>query len=84
MYKQFTLLDSRNCHNILNQLYPGGSDSKDSACNLRDLGSIPGSGRSPGGGNGNPFHYSCLENPHEQRSLEGCSPRGHKALDTTE
>ena len=37
MYKQFTLLDSRNCHNILNQLYPGGSDSKDSACNLRDL-----------------------------------------------
>ena len=74
MYKQFTLLDSRNCHNILNQLYPGGSDSKDSACNLRDLGSIPGSGRSPGGGNGNPFQYSFLENPMDKRSLAGYSP----------
>ena len=40
----------------------GGSDSKESACNVRDLGSIPGSKRSPGGGNGNPLQYSCLEN----------------------
>ena len=37
----------------------GGSDSKESACNGRELGSIPGSGRSPGGGNGNPLQYSC-------------------------
>jgi len=44
-------------------LYPGGSDAKVSAYNVRDLGSIPGSGRSPGEGNGNPLHYSCLENP---------------------
>ena len=42
---------------------PGGSDSKASACNAGDLGSIPGSGRSPGEGNGNPVKYSCLENP---------------------
>ena len=42
--------------------FPGGSDDKESACNARDLGSIPGSGRSPGEGNGNPFQYSCLEN----------------------
>ena len=42
--------------------FPGGSDSKESACNARDLGSIPGSERSPGGGNGNPLQYSCLEN----------------------
>ena len=39
---------------------PGGSDSKESACNAEDLGSIPGLGRSPG--EGNPLQYSCLEN----------------------
>ena len=38
-----------------------------------DLGLIPGLGRSPGGGHGNPLQYSCLENPHGQRSLAGCS-----------
>ena len=42
---------------------PGGSDGKESACNAGDLGSIPGLGRSPGEGNGNPLQYSCLENP---------------------
>ena len=42
---------------------PGGSEVKASACNAGDLGSIPGSGRSPGEGNGNPIQYSCLENP---------------------
>ena len=41
----------------------GGSDGKESACHAGDLGSIPGSGRSPGGGNGKPLQYSCLENP---------------------
>ena len=40
-----------------------GSGGKESACNAGDLGSIPGSGRSPGEGNGNPLQYSCLENP---------------------
>ena len=43
--------------------FPGGSDRKASAYNAGDLGSIPGSGRSPGEGNGNPLQYSCLENP---------------------
>ena len=43
--------------------FPGGSDSKAPACNAGDLGSIPGSGRSPGEGNGTPFQHSCLENP---------------------
>ena len=42
---------------------PGGSDGKESSCNAGDLGSIPGSGRSPGEGNGNTLQYSCLENP---------------------
>ena len=41
----------------------GGSDGKASACNAGDPGSIPGLGRSPGEGNGNPLQYSCLENP---------------------
>ena len=40
---------------------PGGSNGKESTCNAGDLGSIPGSGRSPRGGNGNPLQYSCLE-----------------------
>ena len=43
--------------------FPGGSDSKEFACNVGDPGSIPGSGRSPGEGNGSPPQYSCLENP---------------------
>ena len=50
--------------NMLSRLYfPGGSDSKASAYNAGDLGSIPGLGRSPGEGNGNSLQYSCLENP---------------------
>ena len=54
------------------------------ASNVGDLGSIPGLGRSPGGEHGDPLQYSCLENPHEQRSLEGYRLWGHKELDTTE
>ena len=42
--------------------FPGGSDGKESACNVGDLGSIPGLGRSPGEGNSYPLQYSCLEN----------------------
>ena len=64
--------------------FPGGSEGKDSACNVRDLGSIPGLGKSPEGAHGNPLHYSCLENPHGQRSLVGYSLWGHKESDTTE
>ena len=43
--------------------FPGGSDGIESACSTGDQGSIPGSGRSPGGGHGSPLQYSCLENP---------------------
>ena len=46
----------------------GGSDGKESACNAGDLGSIPGSGRSPGGGHGHPLQYSCLENPMDREA----------------
>ena len=65
-------------------VFPGDLDGKESACNVIDLGSVSRLGRSPGGGHGNPFQYSCLENPHGQRSLVGYSPWGHKASDMTE
>ena len=45
--------------------------------NIRDTGLVPGLGRSPGGGHGDPLQCSCLKNPHGQRSLAGCSPWGH-------
>ena len=51
---------------------------------IRDVDSIPESGRSPRGGNGNPLQCSCLENPHGQRSLAGYGPWGHTGLDVTE
>ena len=56
--------------------FPGVSDGKESACNVGGLCSIPGLGRAPGGGHGNPLQYSCLENPHGWRSLGDCSPWG--------
>ena len=62
----------------------GGSDGKASIYNAGDLCSIPGSGRSPGEGNGNPLQYYCLEKSHGQRSLVGYSPWGCKESDMTE
>ena len=61
-----------------------GSDGKESACNAGDMGSIPGWGRSPGERNGNPLQYSCLDNPHGQRSLVGYSPWDRKESDMPE
>ena len=51
---------------------------------IREMGLIPGLGRPPEGGHGNSLQYSCLENPHGQRSLAGYSPRDHKESDMTE
>ena len=64
--------------------FPGGWDGKESACNTGDLGSIPGLGRSPGGGHGNPLQYSCLENSRGQRCLTDYSPWALKESETTE
>ena len=64
--------------------FPGGSDGKESTCKVGDQGSIPGLGRSPGEGHGNPLQYSFLENPHGLRSLAGYSPWGCKEPDMTE
>ena len=62
---------------------PGGSGGEESACNSGDSHSIPGSGRSPGEGHGNPFQYSCMENPMDRGSW-WASLWDLKELDTTE
>ena len=58
-------------------------DPPANAGDVRDAGSIPGLGRSPGGGHSNPLQCSCLENPHAQRSLADYSPWVHKESDMT-
>ena len=62
-------------------VFPHNSFGKESACNAGDPGSIPGLGRSPGGGNGNPFQYSCLENPMDRGTwraiVHGVTRNGH-------
>ena len=68
--------------------FPGGTRGKKNlpanAGDIRDTGLIPGLGRSPGEMNGNPLQYSCLENPHGQRSLEDYNPQGRKESNMTE
>ena len=64
--------------------FPGGSDGKASAYNVGNLGSIPGSGRSPGEGNGNPLQYSCLENPMDRGTWWATVHGVAKESDTTE
>ena len=71
----FTIINSKGIHH-----FPGGSDDKESTCNAGDLDSIPGLGRSPEGGHGNPLKYSCLENPHGQRSLVGLQSIGSQRI----
>ena len=60
--------------------FPAASDGKVSPCNVRDQGSIPGSGRSPGEGNGNPLQYSCLENPMHRGAWWATGHRVTKSL----
>ena len=64
--------------------FPGGSEVKMSAWNAGDQGLIPGSGRSPGDGNGNPLQFLLPGESHGGRSLVGYSPWGRKESDTTE
>ena len=71
----------QECKIILKSLctytdFAGGSDSKETTCNEGDLGSIPGSGRSPGAGLGNPLQYSCLKNPMDRQA---CQATVHEA-----
>ena len=62
----------------------GGSVVKSRPVKAGDTISIPGLGKSRGGGHGNPFQYSCLENSHKLRSLVSYSPWGHKESETSE
>ena len=63
-------------------IFLDGSNGKESACNVGDLGSILGSGRSPGEENGNPLQYSSLENPMDKGAWQA-SVHGVEKLDTT-
>ena len=63
--------------------FPGSSDGKESACNAGDRGSIPGSGKSPGEGNGNPLQYSCLENTTDRGAWQ-VTPHGVEESNVTE
>ena len=60
--------------------FPGGSVVKNSPATTGDVDPIPGSGRPPGEGNGNPIKYSCLGNPMDRGSLAGYSPQGCKKV----
>ena len=64
--------------------FPGGSDSKEFACNAGDPDSIPGLGRSPGEGNGNPLQYSCLENYMDRGAWQPTVHGDSKELDMTD
>ena len=66
------------------ECFPGDSGGKESAFNAGDLSSIPGLGRSPGGGHGDPLQYSCLVNAFGQRILVGYSPWGYRESGMTE
>ena len=79
MYIMYNIQDPAFTHQHYGLGFPGGSDSKESTCNAGDLGSIPGLGRSPGGGNSYSLQYSGLEN-----SMEYIVPWGHKELDMNE
>ena len=74
-------------HTLLSNVwrgFPGGSDGKESACNVGDPGSNSGLGRSPGEGNGNPLQYSCLENPKDKEAWQATIHGVAKKSDTTE
>ena len=69
---------------MINIRLPRWLSGKESACNAGDSSSVPGLGGSPGGGNGNPHHYSCLENPMDRGAWWVIIHGGHKESDTTE
>ena len=70
---------SSDLGNVDSEGFPCGLGGKESACNAEDLRSIPGSGRPPGGGNGNPLQYSCLENSIDR---EDCQATVHGLIES--
>ena len=88
LYKNVYNMFTYNCQNLtvitMSFLaFPPSSVGKESICNAGDMGSIPGSGRSPGEGNGNPLQYSCLEKPMDRGTL-WATVHGPQESDTTE
>ena len=76
---QFSAIECQSC----TRGFPGSSVVKSPPANAEDEGSIPGSGKSPGGGNGNPFQYSCLENPMDREAWKATVHGVTKELATT-
>ena len=72
-----------NLHGSIYENFPGGSVVKNPPASTRDAGLIPGLRRSPGGGNGNPLQYSCLENPMDRGAWRARVHRGTKGSDRT-
>ena len=70
-------------HTYIQLGFPGGSNGKESACNAGDLALIPGSGRSPGEGNGNTLQYSCLGNPMDREAQWATVVHGVRESDVT-
>ena len=83
-YKHFPQLYKSTISIFLFTSIRYGSDSEESACNSRDLGSIPGFEGAPGVGNGNPLQHSCLENPMDRGLWQAGVHGGHKESDMTE
>ena len=78
-----TLVRSQTFMEMVNGFYwgfPGGTDGKESACNVADQGLIPGLGKSPGEGNGYPLQYSCLENSMDREAWQATGPWGQRAV----
>ena len=89
LYSQAGVCDKNQDSNMLFILqdfrgFPGGSDGQEYACNVGDLGLVPGLGRSHGGGNGYPLQYSCLENSMDRGATWATVHGGHTELDATE
>ena len=76
--KRFQILGELSAHLSASQAALVVKNPPANTVDIRDVASIPGLGRSPGGGHSNPLQYSCQENPHGQRSLVGYCPWGHK------
>ena len=83
--RESLLREPYRCRTVIRQVgFPAGSDCKESACNVRDLGSMPGLGRFPGEGNGYPLQYSGLENSRDREAWRVTVLGATKSLDTTE
>ena len=80
----FILFSNKPTNHLFMYIFTDGSDYRESACNARDSGSIPGLGRSFGEGSGYPLQYSCLENPMDRGVWRALADKSSKESDMTE